>query len=128
MMNFLRPLVVLLVCAICLNARADDDTPASSDPSVHIQFRGYQRVAGGYLFQLYMEDLPANQQPSLKKIGDPVGIRNLVVGSFSLNIFKTSLDGGTPTQVDASTLELDDPKTGHKVVLTYRATGQAPGK
>jgi len=99
-------------------------TSSSSDPNIRIFFKSYQKTSDGYVFDLYLMDLPPNQQPGPKKMGSPVGLKDFVVGTFSVNIFKTSVGGGPPTQVDASTLELIDPKANRKVVLTYH--GAAP--
>jgi hypothetical protein len=114
----------LFLGLLCLSIYADE--PSSSDPDVHIALKGYEKTPTGYVFQLYFLDLPASQQPGLKRIGDPVGYKGFIVGPFSQNMFKTTVGDGPPTVVDASTLELDDPKTHHKVVLTYQAPAQAP--
>jgi hypothetical protein len=110
----------------CLSARADDPTATqpSSDPTDHIQLRGYEKVNDAYVFQLYFTDLPANKQPGLKKMGDPSGWKGYIVGPFSVNMFTTTVGDGPPQKVDASTLELIDPKTGHKIVLTYHGQAQ----
>lgn len=106
----------------CPYLRADNPAPmesSSSDPNIHIFFKSYQKTSDGYVFQLYLMDLPPNQQPGLKKMGARIGLKDFVVGTFSVNIFKTSVGNGPSTQVDASTLELIDPKANRKVVLTY---------
>jgi len=109
-----------LLSSVCLHA----DTPApmassASDPNVHIFFKSYQKTPDGYVFQLYLMDLPPNQQPGPKKIGERIGWKDFVVGAFSLNIFKISSGNNPPTRVDASTLELIDQTAHRKVVLTY---------
>jgi hypothetical protein len=121
-MRYLREICLLFSGVILLFgiARADDSTDSdwSSDPAVHIELRHYEKINGIYAFQLYFTDLPASQQPKLKRMGDLVGLKGYVVGPFSQNMFKTSVGNNPPTEVDASTLELYDPKTSHKVVLT----------
>jgi len=128
-MPTLRAIAFLLFSFIFAFSCVRADAPApmvssSSDPNVHIFFSGYQKTPAGYVFSLYLMDLPPNQQPGLKKIGDPVGLKGFVVGAFSLNVFKTTVGDGPPTRVDASTLELIDSKAHRKVVLTYH--GPAP--
>jgi len=54
-------------------------------------------------------------------MGEKVGYKDFVIGTFNVNMFKTSVGGGPPTLVDASTLEIYDVKAGRKVVLTYHA-------
>ena len=107
--------------------RADNPEPmasSASDPNVHIFFKGYQKTPDGYVFQLYLMDLPPQQQPGPKKMGERIGWKDFVVGNFSVNIFKVSSGNNPPTRVDASTLELIDSKANRKVVLTYH--GPAP--
>jgi len=118
---------VLAFLLLSFVARAQTDgtsQPSSSDPSVHLQLKSYEKVNGAYVFQIYIEGLPANQQPKLKKIGEQLGWNNYIIGNFSLNIFKTTVGDAPPTAVDASTLELYNLKTGHKVVLTYHGPVQ----
>jgi hypothetical protein len=129
-MTSLRAIGFLFIGSVlsCTSLRADPAPmeSSSSDPNVHIYFKSYQKTSDGYAFELYLMDLPPNQQPGLKKMGAPIGYKDFVVGTFSVNMFKTTVGDGPPTMVDASTLELIDPKAGRKVVLTYHAPTPPP--
>jgi hypothetical protein len=129
-MSSLRAICFLLVGFILSGSslRADPApmVSSSSDPNIRIYFKSYQKTADGYAFDLYLMDLPPNKQPGLKKMGSPIGLQGFVVGTFSVNMFKTQIGDGPPTMVDASTLELIDPKANKKVVLTYHAPTQPP--
>jgi hypothetical protein len=95
--------------------------------SFHIQFRGYQVLDGVTYFQIALKDVPSDQQPRLKKVGDPLGVEDYIVGPFHQNIV-TETDPATQlvSQVDESTLELDKPAIGFKIVLTFRKETDSP--
>jgi hypothetical protein len=87
----------------------------------HIQFRGIEQIDGVNNFQIYLKDEPSYNQPKLKKTGDPLGFEGYTVGEYHQNIV-TKIDPAThiSTQVDESTLELDKPDIGFKILLPYR--------
>jgi hypothetical protein len=93
----------------------------------HIQFKGYQQLNGTYLFQIYLNDVPSSNQPPLKKTGDQLGFEGYVVGAFN-QLFKDEIDPGTNLKetVDESTLELDKPDIGFKVVIPFRKEIDSP--
>ena len=93
----------------------------------HIQFKGYEQLNGEDVFQLYLKDVPSQLQPPLLKTGDELGFEGYVVGEFH-KIFNTEIDPGThlPISTDESTLELDKPKIGLKVVLPFRKEIDSP--
>jgi hypothetical protein len=93
----------------------------------HIQFKGYQQLNGVYLFQLYLNDVSSSEQPALKKTGDELGFEGYTVGAFHQE-FKDIVDPGTHLTVntDVSTLELDKPEIGLKVILPFRQVINSP--
>ena len=93
----------------------------------HIQFKGYQQLNGVYLFQIYLNDVPSSSQPPLKKVGDPLGFEGYIIGPFN-QVFKMEKDPATGEVVntDESTLELDKPDIGLKVILPFRKEIDSP--
>jgi hypothetical protein len=93
----------------------------------HIQFLGYQKLNGQDVFQIYLKDVSSEDQPGLKKTGDPLGYEDYVVGPFTQNIV-TETDPAThlTAKVDRSTLELDKPTIGFKILLTFRQEVDSP--
>jgi hypothetical protein len=93
----------------------------------HIQFKGYQQLNGIYIFQLHLSDVPSDRQPPLKKTGDPLGVEGYIIGPFN-QVFKDEVDPGTHLTVktDESTLELDKPEIGWKVIVTFRQEINSP--
>lgn len=93
----------------------------------HIQFKGYQQLNNVYVFQIYLNDVPSSNQPPLKKTGDSLGFEGYTVGEFKLNIVtKKNPNTGIEEQVDESTLELDKPEIGLKVVVPFRTIIDSP--
>ncbi len=93
----------------------------------HIQFRGYQQLGGEYQFQIYLKDVPSYSQPRLKKTGDPLGFEGYTVGAFTQSVVsKEDPNTHITEQVDQSTLELDKPDIGFKIVLPYRQEIDSP--
>ena len=93
----------------------------------HIEFRGYQVLNGVTEFQIVLKDVPSYQQPGFKKTGDPLDFEGYIVGAFHQNVISKE-DPAThiTEQVDESTLELDKPEIGFKIVLTYRKETDSP--
>jgi hypothetical protein len=93
----------------------------------HILFYGYNQINGKMLFQLHLDDVDADKQPSLKATGDPLGFGGFVIGPFHEE-HKDIMDPATKTMVnqDVSTLELDQPDTGLKVILPFRTKIDSP--
>jgi hypothetical protein len=93
----------------------------------HILFNGYNQVGGEYVFQLYLKDVISGNQPPMKKSGEDLGVEGYKVGAFH-QIFKDELDPGTglTSKVDESTLELDKPGIGFKVILPLRKEIDSP--
>jgi hypothetical protein len=93
----------------------------------HILFNGYNQIGGEYVFQLYLKDVESWDQPPMKKSGEELGFEGYIIGPFH-QIFKDELDPGThlTSKVDESTLELDKPDIGLKVVLTLRKETNSP--
>jgi len=93
----------------------------------HIQFKGYQQLNGIYIFQLHLSDVPSDQQPPLKKSGDDLGVEGYKIGAFQ-QIFKDEVDPNTHLTVktDESTLELDKPEIGLKVIIPFRQEINSP--
>jgi len=93
----------------------------------HIQFKGYQQLNGVYLFQLYLKDVPSYNQPPLKKTGDQLGFEGYVIGAFN-QLFDDEVDPNTHLTIhtDVSTLELDKPDIGLKVLITFRKEVDSP--
>jgi hypothetical protein len=93
----------------------------------HIQFKGYQQLNGVYVFQLHLNDVPSYNQPPLKKSGDQLGFEGYTVGAFN-QIFKDEVDPNTKITVktDESTLELDKPEIGLKVIVPFRKEIDSP--
>jgi hypothetical protein len=93
----------------------------------HIQFRGYQQLAGTYEFQIFLKDVPSDGQPGLKKTGDPLGYEGYIIGPFHQKI-EAKEDPAThiTAQVDESTLELDKPDIDFKIQLVFRQEVDSP--
>jgi hypothetical protein len=93
----------------------------------HIQFKGYQQLNGEYLFQLYLKDVPSYNQPALKKTGDDLGFEGYKVGAFN-QVFKDEVDHTTNLTIhtDESTLELDKPDIGLKIIVPFRKEIDSP--
>jgi hypothetical protein len=93
----------------------------------HILFYGYQPLNGKMLFQLHLSDVGSEQQPGLKAFGDTLGFGGFVIGPFHED-HQTVIDKNTHTPVvnDISTLELDQPETGVKVILPFRQEIDSP--
>jgi len=93
----------------------------------HIQFKGYQQLNGVYIFQLYLNDVPSYNQPPLLKTGDKLGFEGYIIGPFN-QVFKPELDPGTrlTSDKDESTLELDKPDIGLKVIVPFRQEIDSP--
>ncbi len=93
----------------------------------HILFFGYQPLNGKTLFQLHLADVDSDKQPQLKASGDELGFGGFVIGTFHED-HKDILDPNTHQMVntDVSTLELDQPDTGLKVILPFRKEINSP--
>lgn len=93
----------------------------------HVKFMGYQDLNGQKLFQLFLKDVPSSKQPGLKKTGDPLGVEGYIVGEFKQNIVD-EVDPATKLKspVDRSTLELDKPDIGLKIVVPFRQEIDSP--
>jgi hypothetical protein len=93
----------------------------------HIQFRGYQMLNGVYQFQINLADEPSYNQPRLKKTGDPLGFEGYIIGPFTQSIVsKEDANTHITAQVDQSTLELDKPEIGFKILLPFRQEIDSP--
>ncbi len=92
----------------------------------HIQFKGIEEINGVNEYQIYFADSPSDKQPPLKKEGDPVP-GGYVVGPYVQNIVK-QVNPSTHVEetVDKSTLELDRPDIGVKIIVPYRGTVDSP--
>jgi len=93
----------------------------------HIRFTGYQQLNGVYVFQLHLDDVPSYNQPPLKKTGDELGFEGYVIGPFHQE-FKIVVDPRTKGEVntDVSTIELDKPEIGLKVIVPFRQVINSP--
>jgi hypothetical protein len=87
----------------------------------HIRFVGVSNLGGQNLFQIELTD--TDSQPPLKKTGDDLGYEGWKVGTYTPNVV-TKHDAGTNSDVqeDDSTLELDKPEIGRKVLLPLQKT------
>jgi hypothetical protein len=87
----------------------------------HIRFVGVSNLGGQNLFQIQLTD--TDSQPPLKKTGDDLGYEGWKVGVYTPNLV-TKHDAGTNSNVqeDDSTLELDKPEIGRKVLLPLQQT------
>jgi hypothetical protein len=93
----------------------------------HIKFFGYQQLNGRMLFQLHLDDVDPDKQPPLKGSGDELGFGGFVIGSFTPGTSMVPDKAtGTVVQKDTSTLELDQPETGLKVVLPFQSEINSP--
>jgi len=93
----------------------------------HIQFRGYQDLSGVTVFQIYLKDVPSYKQPKFLKTGDPLGFEGYIIGPFEHKMVKEKDPAtGLESDVDESTLELDKPEIGFKIILTYRKEVDSP--
>ncbi len=93
----------------------------------HIQFRGYQELNGGFVFQIYLKDVDSGHQPPLKKTGDPLGFEGYTVGAFKQSIVEeTDPQTHLKMQVDESTLELDKPEIDYKISVPFRKEVDSP--
>jgi hypothetical protein len=93
----------------------------------HIQFKGYNQVNGEYLFQLHLNDVESDKQPAMLKSGQPLGFEGYTVGAFQ-EIHKDEQDPNTHITIskDESTLELDKPEIGLKVIVPFRSEIDSP--
>jgi hypothetical protein len=93
----------------------------------HIQFKGYEQLNGEYYFQLYLNDVPSYNQPPLKKSGDNLGFEGYIIGAFH-QVSQNETDPGTNLThpVDESTLELDKPEIGWKIIVPFRKEIDSP--
>ncbi len=87
----------------------------------HIRFVGVSNLGGQNLFQIQLTD--TDSQPPLKKTGDDLGYEGWKVGQY-IHRMVTKEDPNTHSEVtdDESTLELDKPDIGRKVVLPLGQT------
>jgi hypothetical protein len=92
----------------------------------HIQFKGIEQIDGVNEFQIYFADSTSDKQPPLKKTGDTVP-GGYVVGPYVQNITQV-MNNATHTMetVDKSTLELDRPDIGTKILVPYRGVVDSP--
>jgi hypothetical protein len=92
----------------------------------HIQFKGIEQIGGVNEYQLYFEDSPSDKQPPLKKQGDQLP-GGYVVGPYVQNIVQ-QMNASTKVMetVDKSTIELDRPDIGTKIIVPYRGTVDSP--
>lgn len=95
--------------------------------SFHIQFKGYEMLNGTYEFQIVLRDEPSDKQPPLKKTGDQLGFEGYVVGTFTQKVVQFT-DPATKftSPKDESTLELDRPDIGLKVLVPFREEVDSP--
>ena len=93
----------------------------------HIRFVGVVNLEGQNVFQIALTDVPPSGQPPLKKTGDALGYENWIVGAYTPKMVeeKDAATGEVST-VDRSTLELDKPDIGLKVVLPLGEVINAP--
>jgi hypothetical protein len=93
----------------------------------HIQFVGVVELNGEKVFQIALADVAPTAQPSLKHTGDKLGYENYVVGPYTEKIVQKE-DPGTHSMVtvDESTLELDKPDIGFKILLPLRQVVDSP--
>jgi hypothetical protein len=93
----------------------------------HILFYGYNQINGKMMFQLHLDDVDPDKQPPLKASGDELGFGGFVIGPFQQSKAMVP-DPATHTTVekDTSTLELDEPETGLKVILPFRTVINSP--
>jgi hypothetical protein len=87
----------------------------------HIEFVGVVSLNGTNEFQITLTDVPPSGQPPLKKTGDPLNYEDWIVGAYTPKLVQV-LDKGTGIMEpdDESTLELDKPDIGRKVILPLR--------
>jgi hypothetical protein len=87
----------------------------------HIRFVGVSNLGGQNLFQIQLTE--TSSQPPLKKTGDDLGYEGWQVGPYTPKIV-SKMDPNTHAmeQEDDSTLELDKPDIGRKVLLTLGQT------
>jgi hypothetical protein len=93
----------------------------------HIQFVGIVSLGNQNLFQIALQDVPQSGQPPLKKTGDSLGYDGWIVGVYTAKMV-TIEDPNTHSKetVDQSTLELDKPEIGAKVILPLRQVINSP--
>ena len=93
----------------------------------HIQFVGVVKLNGENVFQIALQDIPPSGQPKLKRTGDPLGYEGYTVGPYTEKIAE-ELDAATHSKemVDESTLELDKPDIGFKIILPLRKVVYSP--
>lgn len=90
-------------------------------------FRGVEQVNGVDEFEIHLSDVASSGQPGLKKTGDALGYEGYIIGPYHHNIIsKTDASTGLTSEVDASTLELDKPEIGLKIILTFRQETDSP--
>jgi hypothetical protein len=93
----------------------------------HIQFVGVVNLNNENLFQIALQDIPPSGQPKLKRTGEPLGYEGYTVGPYTQKIVQEQ-DAATHSMetVDESTLELDKPDIGFKIVLPLRQVVYSP--
>jgi len=93
----------------------------------HIQFVGVVKLNGENLFQISLADIPPEGQPKLKRTGDPLDYEGYIVGPYVVKIVQQE-DPGTHSMetVDESTLELDKPEIGFKILLPLHQIVYSP--
>lgn len=93
----------------------------------HIQFVGVVSLEGKNLFQIALTDVPSTGQPPLKKTGDALGYENWMVGEYTPKMVQEKdPNTGLVSTVDRSTLELDKPDIGQKMLLPLQQVVNAP--
>jgi hypothetical protein len=93
----------------------------------HILFNGYQKLNGVDVFQIYLKDVDSDQQPPLKKTGDPLGVEGYIIGAFNQKFASVKNDAtGLTEQVDQSTLELDKPDIDFHITVPFRQEIDSP--
>jgi len=94
----------------------------------HIEFVGVVNLDGQNVFQISLLDISGSeQQPPLKKTGDPLNYEGWIVGKYTPKMVQVQ-DPNThaTTTEDQSTLELDKPDIGRTVVLPLRKIIDSP--
>ena len=114
-------LFLCLISLSCYSNASELTQPQSADATqpFHIQFTGYAQINGEYVFQILIKGLPTSAQPQLKRIGEPLGWGGYVIGPFHEKIGPLALNGSSFHE-NLSTLELDKPDVGFKIVLPFR--------
>jgi hypothetical protein len=106
-------LVLFFFSVVRLPVGADGAEPQKC----HIEFLGYQRLNGLYVFQFRIMELPFNAQPPLRKIGDLLGW-----GGYTIRDFRQKIKApqGEQMALDVSEVDLENPNTHVKITLPFR--------